>query len=160
MFLKKNKPSNLLLLICAIVLFSCQQENKADSDMGAVENEKVEVEKSEVESEELYENLITEDLGNEEGKDAGLIAEEKKHKEERKKIIDEQLKESKVAKEFKDDCEAIFEKYSKTVNKYISTQDESILDDIIHFINDPVFESCRKNEDYKDKFDAIDAKME
>jgi len=149
---KINTRLCFYLFLFFVLFFSCTQEKKE-----IVNDEIIEAESSSV-----YENLISEadNLNEEKEENVLIVAEQNKQVEERKEIIKEQLEKSKVVEEFKDDCEAIFNKYSETINRYVETNDETVLDEILHFINDPVFEGCRKNEKFKDKFDALDEKIE
>ena len=76
------------------------------------------------------------------------------------KTIKEQIINSEVAKKFDTDCDAIFAKYKATIEKYLKTQEDQVLDEILEWSNDPVFLSCQSQEAYKTKFAEVNSLIE
>jgi hypothetical protein len=80
--------------------------------------------------------------------------------EERAEYIRQAIDTSNVRKEFGQDCAAILAKYTKVINKYAETGDDSILDEILDWQNDAIFISCNKKEEYKVAFQKLNEILE
>lgn len=75
---------------------------------------------------------------------------------------DPELKEKPIADEVikKTSCEILYETYKESVEKYVVSKEMSDLDAILNFSNNETFENCRKDKALRNKFDALDERME
>lgn len=77
--------------------------------------------------------------------------------EQKKEILKEQLKES---PNLGKDCESILKDYEKLVTQYVNGEnEEGVLAQLAKWANDPVFNNCKKNAEYKDRFFELEEKM-
>lgn len=103
--------------------------------------------------------LITEDEDHESNKNISNTQEQQAD-ETYQKSVDIQKENSIVAKQFMNDCEAILTKYKTTIEKFLKTENEAVLDEILEWSNDPVFLSCQNNMNYKEKFEEVNRLLE
>ena len=80
----------------------------------------------------------------------------KQHEEERKKIIADQMKESPNKGK---DCDAVLKDYEKLVNNILKDGFSKHLEEMNKWNNDPLYNACKKLEQYKAKFEALNEKM-
>ncbi len=72
-------------------------------------------------------------------------------------VLKEQLMES---PNLGKDCESILKEYSELVDKYIGGQDtDAVLKKLEGWANDPIFNKCKKSDEYKDRFFDLEEKM-
>ncbi len=74
----------------------------------------------------------------------------------REQVVNKQLASSPLKDK---DCGQIFSDYEAIVKKYLSTGEESILDPLSSWANDPIFNACKKDEAFKKKFEALEEEM-
>lgn len=78
-------------------------------------------------------------------------------KEQKKEILKEQLKES---PNLGKDCESILKEYETLVNQFIKGENvEGVIAQLTKWANDPLFNNCKKNAEYKDRFYDLEEKM-
>lgn len=86
-----------------------------------------------------------------------VTIDKEKQREEKKAILKEQLKES---PNLGKDCESILKEYEELVEKYVSGADKTaVLKKLEGWANDPIFNKCKKNPEYKDRFYDLEEKM-
>lgn len=86
-----------------------------------------------------------------------VIVDEEKKAEEQKKILEEQLKKSPNKGK---NCEDILKEYEDLVNKFLKGGGVKVLNELSLWTNDPLYNTCKKDPKYRDKFIAIENKME
>ena len=164
------KNLSLLFLLLSLAMVACKSDSQSDtsgSDSDGMIEDNSEIELKEEEKEELVKALVEEveeepvveevELTNLKDFDAeGAKQKAQEAKEARKEIVSEQIEKS-VNKG--KDCAQIAKEYEAVVNKFIETQDDSALDPLMEWANDPVFNACKKDAEFKKKIDALDAKM-
>lgn len=143
----------------ATVITEEQLANMDEAEVQA-EAEKAE-EKSKVmeamAEEVVEETVVAEELTNkievDESKLQEAAAEAQKKREQ---VVNKQL----AASPLKDkDCEQIYTDYEAIVKQYLDSGDESILDPLASWANDPIFNACKKDEGFKKKFEALEEEM-
>jgi hypothetical protein len=55
--------------------------------------------------------------------------------------------------------EEIYNFYEAKVNEYLKTKDKKILSEIADFSNDPLFNGCKKMDNFKNKFNELEKKL-
>ena len=55
--------------------------------------------------------------------------------------------------------EEIYKFYEAKVNEYLKTKDKKILSEIADFSNDPLFNGCKKMDNFKNKFNELEKKL-
>ena len=86
-----------------------------------------------------------------------VTVDKEKAREVKKAILKEQLMES---PNLGKDCESILKEYSELVDKYIGGQDtDAVLKKLEGWANDPIFNKCKKSDEYKDRFFDLEEKM-
>ena len=113
------------------ILENMEEKDEALDDIAQVENE-VEVELEEV------------------------VVDEEKKAAEKKKILEEQLDNSPNKGK---NCDDMLKEYEALVDKYLGGGGVSVLKELSEWTNDPLFNTCKNNPAYKDKFAAIEEKM-
>lgn len=86
-----------------------------------------------------------------------VTVDKEKELEVKKAILKEQLKES---PNLGKDCVSILEEYSDLVDNYVSGKDkEAVIKKLEGWANDPIFNKCKKSDEYKDRFFDLEEKM-
>lgn len=76
---------------------------------------------------------------------------------QKKEILKEQLK---ASPNLGKDCDSIIKEYEELVAQYLKGENEgAVLTKLAEWANDPLFNNCKKNPDYKDKFFELEEKM-
>ena len=83
---------------------------------------------------------------------------EQKRKEEKKKeILTDLIKDS---PNIKKTCSEVLEEYEKIVKEYLAAKDkDAVLDKLIKWSNDPIYNNCKKQSAYKARFDQLEDEM-
>ncbi|WP_235299141.1 hypothetical protein [Portibacter marinus] len=77
--------------------------------------------------------------------------------EQKREILKEQLKES---PNLGKDCESILKEYAELVDKYVSGEDkDAVIKRLAEWANDPIYNKCKKDDAYKDRFYQLEEKM-
>ena len=155
----------LFLITCfTFCLMACKQDVKSESldPEGVIQSdasteeqaeailENMEVQDSALEQIAQVENMV--DIELEE-----VIVDEAKKAQEKKEILEAQLDKSPNKGKT---CDDMLKEYEDLVNKYLSGGGVAALKELSSWSNDPLFNTCKKNPAFKDKFAAIEEKME
>jgi hypothetical protein len=151
-----------IFIVTILSLGGCKSDGSASGEMT---EENVEDIAADILEQEL---AMAEEL-EEETDEAGTVSNEvevemeevtvdkEKEREVKKAILKEQLKES---PNLGKDCESILKEYSELVDKYISGKDKDVvLKKLEGWANDPIFNKCKKSDEYKDRFFDLEEKM-
>lgn len=77
--------------------------------------------------------------------------------EQKKEIKKEQLK---ASPNLGKDCESLLKEYEVMVDKYLKGEDkDGVLKQMAIWANDPIFNRCKKDDAFKDKFFELEEKM-
>lgn len=153
-----NQPqiySKLILLFAVSLFYSCSSEVEEKSNSVSI-----------VENPETVDSIINNILPVESNKPfegKKVVAQSKEEilaGKKRKENIAKQIKESEIVKKIGTDCSVILEKYKSVTAKFIDSGDESDLDSILSWDNDPIFISCRNNTEFKEEFEKTAALLE
>ncbi len=152
----------LLAFFTSLILFSCKSDSVPAEEVTEEDVEKV------------AEDLIAEQLAQAEAEAAALAEEETVANEvevemdevnvdqaakieEKKEILKEQLKES---PNLGKDCESLLKEYGELVDQYVKGENQdAVLAQLAKWSNDVIFNKCRKNPDYADKFYELEDRM-
>jgi hypothetical protein len=156
---------NFICYIFVLAVLSVSACKSDGSSSGEMSEENVEDIAANILEEEL---AMAEELDNEIDKEGAVSNEvevemeevkvdKEKEIEVKKAILKEQLKES---PNLGKDCESILKEYSDLVDSYISGKDkDAVIKKLEGWANDPIFNKCKKSEEYKDRFFDLEEKM-
>ena len=154
-----------LALFIVLGLFACKSDSSVDPE--DISEEAVEEMVDDMIEEQMAEIEVPEDA-DEETK-ASTVANEVEFEMEEVKIDVEKKKAQKreiLKEQYKDspnlgkDCDSIMKDYEALVGKYLKQEDvEGVLKQLAIWANDPIFNKCKKDPAYKDKFFELEEKM-
>lgn len=160
------KHKNKLLLLLILPLSGCLGCHYFSSDNTTHESTKTTPTEEEVHTSEIVAATIGADSGliidyTESTKDlAILLSKDAEIRKERAQNAKTNLDTSRVVKEFGQDCTAVLAKYTKVINKFAESGDESVLDEILAWQNDLMFIYCTKQETHKAAFQKLNEILE
>mgnify|MGYP000356329313 CR=1 FL=1 len=159
-----NSKNQLLLLllysVCCFCFYHCAQEESNQVDTKTVileENQATEILATTIGT---TSKLSTDTTANTNTNLANLPAKDAEIQEERIQNAKQNIDTSRVVKEFGKDCTAILAKYTKVINKFAESGDESVLDEILVWQNDLMFIYCTKQETHKVAFQKLNEILE
>lgn len=129
----------------AIIQSDASPEEQAEAILQQKENET-----ESLDSITQVENLVEVELEE-------VYVDKEKKAAEKKKILEEQLKKSPNKGK---NCEDILKEYEELVNKFLQGGGANALSELAAWSNDPVFNTCKKDPNFKDRFMAIENKLE
>ena len=154
-----------IALFMVLSLFACKSDNSADTE--DISDETVEAMVDDIIEEQMAEIELAENA--DEQTKASTVANEvefeleevkidvEKKKAQKKEILSEQYKDSPNRGK---DCDRIMKDYEALVNKYLKQEDvEGVLKELGTWANDPIYNRCKKDPAYKDKFYELEEKM-
>jgi hypothetical protein len=155
----------LFLAISSLSLYtSCKSDsnvntedsdNVIQSDASPEEQAEAILQQKENASEELNDVTQVENIVDVELEE--VVVDKEKQAAEKKKILEEQLKQSPNKGK---DCDDILKEYEELVNKFLGGGGAKALKELSAWSNDPLYNTCKKDPKYKDRFTAIENKME
>lgn len=161
---------NYLLLLLSVATISLASSCKSDGSGNTVEEDQDAIIQADASAEEQAEAILQHNESTTEALDditqvenmvdvelKEVVVDEKKKAEEKKKILEEQLKKSPNKGK---DCNDMLKEYEALVDKFLSGGGIKALNELSAWSNDPLFNTCKKDPNYKDKFKAIENKME
>ncbi len=148
-----------LIFFCFLILIigfsNCKSDKPSDASVEDIAEDYIAQQLAEAEAEAA----MTEGaVGNEVEVDMkSVTVDQAKVIEQKKEILKEQLKES---PNLGKDCESILEEYGKLVDQFVKgTDKDEVMKKLIEWANDPIFNKCKKNPEYKEKFYILESKM-
>lgn len=155
----------LSFLVCFTFCFvACKQDVKSEplDSEGVIQSDASTEEQAEAILENIEEqNAALEDIDQVENtvevELEEVFVDEEKKAQEKKEILEAQLDKSPNKGKT---CDDMLKEYEDLVNKYLNGGGVAALKELSSWSNDPLFNTCKKNPAYKDKFAAIEEKME
>lgn len=152
----KSLCNVILILLFSFILYNCNSDssNKANSvpeeEVENLVDDLLEEQMAEMEGEPQVENEVEVDMTEVDVDQAAIM-------EQKKEILKEQLKES---PNLGKDCEDILKEYATLVDQFLKGEnEEGVLNRLAEWANDPIFNRCKKSEEYKDRFFKLEEKM-